>query len=731
MDIMNDQQKIVYLSRFEVKKLLKASGIEKTFLGFDLKDQSEVVIKTFLTEGSEIQQKKIEQESIALKRVSHPSLAQFIESGIEQGQICLAFSYIPGETLETTLKHSKLSLTEALSVGKCLLNGLEELHQNHLLHRNIRPSNVILEYSANHALSGATLIDFGVNHGDFLEDEVRNLPLSTVRSLAPEQTGLLNFELSPASDLYSLGVLLFEALLGEPLFNASDVSEILRQHLTHTPIDLVKEGIIAHRSFNDFLHRLVRKDPNERYQSAHAALKDLIEIENSLQNGNTSTSIALGRYDTRNSLTFPSFVSREKELQILNRTLELTFLGHGELIFIEANSGGGKTRLIKEFSRGCGKFPVKTIHGQGVSQVAPQPLEIFRILIEELIESAPHDPQWINSISKKLGSKIEAICDIFPQLEKIFGRQEKIHLVSEAHGEMRSIPALSSLLDAIGNESQPAVIILDDFQWADHLSMKVLEYWWNEKKSAPEMKSFSLIIASFQTEKVTEESILRKLIPSRHFQLAPFGAESTQQLLESMAGPLQNEVVQHILQLSDGNPFFAISILQGMVESGTLAFKTNGWEMKLEALPSTQSSRKAVAFLSKRLTLLPQETRNLLEVGAILGKRFDLRPLSVLAHQTEEHVCSAIQIARHRHIIWEEIEGTRFAFVHDKLREAILDNIEGSRRKELPFLQGNILKILKTALTLISPITLTLLALVKLPYLTPSKLQRKRGHSIR
>ena len=136
--------------------------------------------------------------------------------------------------------------------------------------------------------------------------------------------------------------------------------------------------------------------------------------------------------------------------------------------------------------------------------------------------------------------------------------------------------------------------------------------------------SHVMLVVAFRTEEVPENHLLRRVEPDLHMRLSPFAAPEIRQLVESMAGPLPEEVVQAITRLADGSPFMASAVLRGLVESGALVREPAGWRVESLEVDDVQSSSAAASFLARCLQLLPEETRRLLATGAVLGKEFEL-----------------------------------------------------------------------------------------------------------
>ncbi|MGE5756041.1 MAG: ATP-binding protein, partial [Planctomycetaceae bacterium] len=578
-----------------------------------------------------------------------------------------------------------LSVAETLVVGRCLLAGLREVHGLGALHRAIKPANIIIDEEK--PLRRAVLTDFSLAPAARLTASVRDRLVATARYVSPEQAGLLDFEVGERSDLYSVGTVLFECLAGRPLFAGDGFGEVLRQHLTTPPPMLRDLGVGAPRALDETIQRLLRQDPRDRYQSAEAALADLEAIAEALGRGVAEPAIVVGRRDRRRTLTDPSFVARCDELSGLEAQLERARQGRGGLVLLEAQSGGGKTRLLDELAR-CGtRLKTRVLRGQGLDQTAQRPFEVLIGVARDLLAAARAETALAEALRERLGDQAEAICAALPELAEALGAGTARLLGPESFGEIRSLEALAALLDALGSAERPTLVLLDDCQWADEMTLKLLNHWQRRPdRGGPEEPGSGgrlLVVAAFRSEEAAAQSLMWTLQPSAHVILSPFGAEEVRQLAESMAGALPEEVLEVVERLSGGSPFLASAVLRGLVESGALVADSSGWRVEPLALDDVRSSRHAAAFLGRRLDLLPGEALRFLSVGAVLGREFELDLAASLADQTPLQAVTALQEARRRQIVWAEAEQTRCAFVHDKLREALLERLTPVERRSL------------------------------------------------
>jgi len=671
------------LGRFRTTRLLNRSRGTEAWLGTDTSSGDLVVIKMVpLGSLSAVARMRLEYEAEVLRKLESPWLTRVLETGREADRFCVVRPYVPGITLRQRLVRSGLDPHEALTVAYCLFSALKEVHAHGVLHRDIRPANVIVADES--PLTTAVVTDFSLgcctNASAWTGEE--SLEAALYRS--PEHAGALDCDVGECSDLYSAGIVLFECLAGRPPFGGDRAGEVLLEHVTSSVPELRTMGLEVPRALDELVQRLLRKDPRDRYQSAQAVLADLESIALSLRRGEREPAcVVVGLHDRRPTVTEPAFVGRQQELTQIEEQIRQLGGRRSATVFVEAESGGGKTRLLSEVAVRGVQAGMWVLRGQGSEQVGQRPFQVFDGIVEELMSAAGGHPSLADALRARLGEHLDAVCAALPELAGAFGWEAAGTRGPEAFGETRSIQALSAFLDALGSEDCPALIIFDDCQWADEMTVKLLAHWHSARSRPVDAGPPVLLVAAFRSEEVPADHLLRRFHPALHLRLAPFAADELQRLLESMAGPLPAEAVQVVARLSDGSPFMASAVLRGMVESGALVAEPAGWRIQPLALADLQSSSRAAGFLSRRIELLPREAIEVLTVGAVLGKEFDLGLAAGLVELSADQAVAVLETARQRHLVWMRPDQSECAFVHDKIRAALLEPIAPPRRREL------------------------------------------------
>ncbi|NUQ64401.1 MAG: AAA family ATPase, partial [Pirellulales bacterium] len=610
-------------NRYQVTRLPRKGRTAGRFLAKDVSTGEDFVIRQLsrseLSPGVSL---RMECEAEILRKLRKPWLAGVREVVRDSDQLYVVQPLAPGTALHERLLCGPLELEDCLVVGRCLLSALKDAHAQGVLHGAVRPANVIVVDGS--PLHAAVLTGFSLGYhpdpGSFAGEESLELALYC----SPELAGALDHDVGETSDLYSAGIVLFECLAGRPPFGGSSVGAVLREHMTSRVPDLRSLGIDVPGALDELIQRLLRKDPRDRYQSAQAVLMDIESIATSLQRGLAESACVIGSHDRRPTLTEPAFVGRRHELDQLEKQIRQVVGGATRLVFLEAESGGGKTRMLAEVALRGVRAGMWVVRGQGTEQIGQQPLQVLTGIADHVAAAARSDPALGAAIYRRLGDHADGVAAVLPELAQALGWKVSGIAGPEAFAETRNIQALAALLDALGSVSRPALIILDDCQWADELTVKLIAHWQSNRSGPAATGPPAMLLVAFRSEEVGADHLLRRLRPDLHLKPAPFGAEEVRQLAESMAGPLPAEAVEVIARLADGSPFMASAVLRGMVESGALEAEPDGWRVEPMALANLQSSTRAAGFLSQRIDLLPQDSVDLLTIGAVLGKEFDL-----------------------------------------------------------------------------------------------------------
>jgi diguanylate cyclase (GGDEF)-like protein/PAS domain S-box-containing protein len=670
--IVPEDEPVPFAGRYVIGKDLKRGNGVDTFLAADVLTGTSVVVKSIdpkvIHDAARL---RFEHETQVLRRLSGPGLTGLHDAGTADDRLYLVQPLVPGRTLAQVLADGALPVRLALRIGIDVATALDAAHGAGVCHRDVKPANVIVDGT------DVTLIDFGFARSPWLDESIRDELVGTVRYLAPEAAGLLAVAADERSDLYAVGVLLYECLVGRPPFPGPSVGDLLRQHLSMPVPEIRTKDNGLPRVLDTIVQRLLEKEPAARYQSAAALAFDLQALLEALEAGDPDPRLVVGRIDHRRTLSDPAFVGRDAELAALSSLAGRIVGGGSGLVLLEADSGGGKSRLLTEFALQAAKQGVTVLRGQGVAQAAQRPFTLMHGVASGLLSLAERDERYRTALVERVGDSASAVARALPSLGRLLEIAAGEDTGPEQFGEQRSLAALHHLLASMGDAEHPVLLVLDDCQWADRLTVRLLaEVFSDASSGAPHVG----VVAAFRSEEVAQDDLLRHIPAAESVQLGPLPPKAMSQLAQTMAGPLPDAAIEVVVRLADGSPFMGAAVLRGLVESGALVISEYGWSVDEQAMQQVQTARRSAAFLVRRLELLSADALEVLSVGAVLGKEFDIVTAVELAGKAQS-APEILEEARARRLLWIDDRTGRCSFFHDKIRESLLARLDAGTRR--------------------------------------------------
>lgn len=376
------------------------------------------------------------------------------------------------------------------------------------------------------------------------------------------------------------------------------------------------------------------------------------------------------------------FVGRNNEYGLLIGLIARLTAGAGYTVLIEGEPGIGKSRLLREVARyaHAQDLPTLTTNCYEIERAMPyQPVidlvtrALERVSTAALRSLAPVSLAELAALVPEIGERFPDL----PQLSNDFPEARQARLSR----------AVDQLLEA-SRDGRPAVLMVDDFQWADDASAQVLHYLARHAAQRP-----VLVICAYRDDAVDSDERFAQLVESlrrdtdtRRLPLARLGYADTESLVAALADANLGAdhgvnlgvpgLAERLQRETEGNPFFLMSILQSLSEGETQL------EPRANDAPGLlpDALRAAVRV---RLAHVPKAIRPLLETAAVLGRRFDFDTLLGVTHEPEALLLDAVEALVKRRLLREEPEGGVYDFSHDKLREVAYRDISGARRRLL------------------------------------------------
>ena len=593
---------------------------------------------------------------------------------------------------------------------------LEDLHRADVIHRNLNPRNIFLD-SDDGQLSvvdcnSATPASGGMHHplGPILSPSA--LPYSS-----PEQTGRTNREVDHRTDLYSLGVTLYELLTGAPPFESPDQLELIHWHIARPPAPPHERNPRVPEILSQILLKLLSKTPEERYQSASGVKHDLETCAQQWTQRRSVEPFLLGCRDVSERFVIPQkLYGRDQEARKLSKIFDGVCDGRTGLTLVSGYSGIGKTSLIQELYRPIVVRRGYFLSGKFDQVVRSTPygalIQAFRGLVSRLLgESEQRLDYWRRRLGEALGANGGVLTAVIPELTFILGEQQPPAPLGAAEAQNRFQMVFQQFLGALAAEEHPMVIFLDDLQWADSATLGLLE----PLLTTPDVRHLLLIGAYRDNEVDSGHPLLRTLgrLHSRgaevhQLTLGPLPLKDLTLLVADALHRPPTEVAELatlILRKTDGNPFFVIQFLKALRNDGLLKFdrEQGHWSFRIDAIAAAATTENVVDLMTRKIRRLSAETQQILPLAACIGNRFDLATVATITDQSVESALMDLKEALREGLILQigtesaaadnsdEPGAASYAFLHDRVQQAAYALIPDTEKQRARLRVGRLL----------------------------------------
>jgi energy-coupling factor transporter ATP-binding protein EcfA2 len=490
-----------------------------------------------------------------------------------------------------------------------------------------------------------------------------NVLEGTLAYISPEQTGRMNRALDYRTDFYSLGATLYELFTGVVPFNATEPMELIHCHLAKQPVppfelmkrakeqDLIK-GV--KKAISAIILKLLEKTAEDRYQSLYGLKTDLQECQLALSEGQTLDSFTPAQNDISASFQIPEkLYGREYEIKTLlaafervagsssstrSQTSEVSktsevFRDKSEIMLVAGDSGIGKSALVKEVYKLLTKKRGYFITGKFDTFQRNIPysaiVTAFGELVQQLLtEGETQLAQWKEKILTALGSNGQVIIDVIPKMERIIGQQPTLLTLEITESKNRFNLVFQNFIRVFCQPDHPLVIFLDNLQWVDSASLKLLEMVMMDRDTT----TLFLIGAYRDVEPnhplmMAFDVLHKENVIINQITLKPLACEEINQLItESLHQNAMDSLTNVVMRKTKGNPFFVNQFLHHLYENNLLHFvsKRGTWEWDLEKIEAVNITDNVVELMICQLKKLPQSAQHVLRLAACVGNYFDL-----------------------------------------------------------------------------------------------------------
>jgi PAS domain S-box-containing protein len=610
-----------------------------------------------------------------------------------EGRAILVLKDPGGEPLDRVLDRDQgqpLDLIRVLPIAIGLATALGQVHRHGLIHKDIKPANVLVDDAGNVWLTG-----FGIA-SQLPHERHSPVPIEiiagTLAYMAPEQTGRMNRSTDARSDLYSLGVTLYQMLTGVLPFAAADPLEWVHCHIARQPTPPGERATVP-EPLSAITMKLLAKNAEERYQTASGLEADLRRCLAEWQLHGRIDPFPLGARDASDRLLIPEkLYGREREIDALLGVFDrVVAQGTPELVLVSGYSGVGKSSVVNELhkalvpSRGlfaAGKFDQ---HKRDIPYTTLA--QAFQTLVRQiLVKSQAEVAQWRHSLQEALGPNGQLIVNLIPEVEFIIGKQPPVPDLPLQDARNRFQLVFRRFLSAFARPEHPLALFLDDLQWLDAATLELLEHLITD----PDVR-YLLLVGAYRDNEVSSSHLLMRTLEAmrnagaqvQEIALAPLGLDDIGRLVADALhceGDSGHPLAKLVHEKTGGNPFFAIQFLTALAEEGLLGFNpaATTWTWDLARIRAKGYTENVVDLMIGKLRRLPDTTQETVQQLACLGNVAEIATLALVHGKSEEEIHTALWEAARTGLIFRQ-DGF-YVFLHDRVQEAAYAFIpEGER----------------------------------------------------
>jgi predicted ATPase/serine phosphatase RsbU (regulator of sigma subunit)/tRNA A-37 threonylcarbamoyl transferase component Bud32 len=627
----------------------------------------------------------------------------------------LVMDYIEGPSLREKITQGPMEIDTFFHYAIELTHKLQKIHSKKVIHKDIKPDNVIVENETNTLV----LIDFGISTRLQKQESnwtPPNVLEGSIPYISPEQTGRMNRIVDYRTDFYSLGVTFYEMITGRLPFESEDLLEVIHSHLAKLPEPPVKIRPNLPLVLSDLILKLMNKTAEDRYQSARSIYLDLYRCYEEWKSTGKIDYFTLGEKDLNEEFKIPQkLYGREKEVEILLSEYQATSTtGTSRVILIGGYSGIGKTSLVKEIykpmtaSRGhflAGKYDQ---YNKNVPYSAI--IQAFTGLVKSILTEPPDSIAiWKMKIFSAVGVNGKILTDVIPELEFIIGPQPPLEVLSVQENANRFYVVFQNFIKVFTDSANPMVIFLDDLQWADNASLELLKNLLTDSSV-----KYLFLMLSYRDNEVDGTHpfsefvnfLIKENVQVTKILLKTLEINDVKNLLSDalQVSPTKVENLSSIvLSKTAGNPFFISELLKQLVSDNLIYFKhstTQTWHWDEEKIKESEISSNVLELLLNRIRKLNLGSQTLLKYSSCIGINFDLQTLvsisqvngtifqkNLLETIQEELIVPLGGSFRILYMDFSEIgnfkKDLKFKFQHDRIQQACYNLLTEQEKSEI------------------------------------------------
>ncbi|MBU1171491.1 MAG: AAA family ATPase [Proteobacteria bacterium] len=708
---------IHHLSGYRFGKDVYQSSLSHICRGFEISRNKPVIIKILNKEFPNADDlARFKREYRLVSALNGDGI--ILTHGMEKygNSLALIFEDFGGDSLAANLKIYRPDFETKLDLAIRIVDALGQIHQQSIIHKDINPSNIIWHPQTNQI----KIIDFGIStelSRETPEPCNPNILEGTLAYISPEQTGRMNRAMDSRTDLYSLGITLYEMFTGKPPFQASDAMGLIHCHIAVVPLSPHDQDSNIPKPLSQIIMKLISKIPEDRYQSTTGVKRDLEICLAHWEKEDHVPFFEIGGHDVSSQFQIPQkLYGRDKHIERMLNSFDRVSRGQKEIMLVAGYSGVGKSSLVHEINK-----PIVGKRGHFISGKFDQfkrnipysaLIHAFQKLVKNLLaEDEIRLEYWRNRLLKFLGPSGQVVIDVIPEVELIIGRQPPVQVLDPDQSKNRFNLVFQNFVRVFAQKECPLVIFIDDLQWADLPSLQLIKEFMSDIGT-----SYLFIIGAYRDNEIqathplikTTEELKQNGVTVNTITLEPLTLFHVNQLVSDVllcdsneSLPLSNLCHEKTL----GNPFFLYQLMYSLYDEGYIQFDPvkGGWHFDQSQIRKVDIRENVVDLMVGKIKKLPEETQKILTLASCIGNQFDLETIELVGHLSKMDAARILFDSLKERLVvpiddtykyileGQENLNVSYGFVHDRIQQAAYSLIAEEHKKETHLRIGRIL----------------------------------------